>query len=100
MIIVVTANGVRLDALEDFGDFHVEVETGTVDVNEALGSAGFGRIDADSGDALIPMSAVRKAAEGRTGPDWEGEFDKMIAYARSKGWITEDMAIRAHIEAS
>jgi hypothetical protein len=99
MIIVVTATGVRLDALDDFGDFHVEVEDRTVDVNEALGTAGFGRIDAGSGDALIPIAAVRQAADGHTPPDWDAQFDKMIAYARSKGWITDDLAIRAHIEA-
>jgi hypothetical protein len=100
MIIVVTATGVRLDALDNFGDFHVEVGDPSVDVNQALASAGLGRIDAASGDALIPIAAVRQAADGQVGPDWDDQFDKMIGYAKSKGWITDDLAIRAHIERS
>ena len=30
-------------------------------------------------------------------PNWKTEFDKMVAFAQSKGWVAGD-AIRAHVE--
>jgi len=31
-------------------------------------------------------------------PDWESEFSGMIRYAATKGWTSEDGALRAHVE--
>lgn len=57
------------------------------------------------GDVLVPVAAVRRLAlgaaaeEGRTlGPDWDAGFSAMLEYAGRKGWITEDGAIRSHVE--
>ncbi|GAA4559118.1 hypothetical protein [Pseudonocardia xishanensis] len=48
---------------------------------------------------MIPLETVRRLAEGRVGPDWPADFEKMIAYAASKGWTSADgTAVRAHVE--
>jgi hypothetical protein len=39
------------------------------------------------------------AGERADDPEWRRRFDAMIAYAREHGWIGDDGAIRAHIEA-
>jgi hypothetical protein len=36
-------------------------------------------------------------AEGRVAPTWRDDFDRMLAYAKSKGWLQGD-AIQAHVE--
>ena len=84
---------------EDCGRFHVEV-IGVRDI-AALGHA---LVDADAGsvegdDAFVDISAVRRMASGRVGGSWADDFDKMLAYARSKGWVDETgTAIQAPVE--
>lgn len=42
-------------------------------------------------DALESLAGTQTA-------DWHFHFDKMIAYAKSKGWVDEEMmAVRIHI---
>ncbi|WP_130291492.1 hypothetical protein [Pseudonocardia sediminis] len=45
------------------------------------------------------VEAVRRMAKGRVGEDWPADFDAMLAYAGSKGWLTDDrVGIQAHCE--
>jgi hypothetical protein len=40
----------------------------------------------------------RELAGARLAPEWEPQYEKMVHYARSKGWVREGpLAIRAHI---
>jgi hypothetical protein len=58
----------------------------------ALERAGLGRMQ-DGGTASLDVAAVRAAAEPRaTGPNWAGEWDRMIAAARGEGRLTGDGA--------
>lgn len=57
------------------------------------------------GDVLVPTAAVRRLAvdaakeDGMTlDPGWEAEFTGMVQYAATKGWTSEDGALRAHVE--
>jgi hypothetical protein len=57
------------------------------------------------GDVLVPTATVRRLAvdaareKGSSlDPDWESEFSGMIRYAATKGWTSEDGALRAHVE--
>jgi hypothetical protein len=70
----------------------------------ALAEDDLGRLDPD-GTVLIPpdklrILAMRAASDaGHELPaDWEANFKSMIEFAASKGWITSDGAIAAHIE--
>jgi hypothetical protein len=90
-------------ALEDPADctrFHVEVVNGD-DLelaSEVLTDAGVGRID-ESGAAFVEVVAVRSLAEGRVGSGWLRDFNAMLEFATSKGWMSADGAeIEAHVE--
>jgi hypothetical protein len=84
---------------EDCTKFHVEA-IGPHDVaalGHALVDADAGRVEGDH--AFVDVGAVRRLASGRVGASWAGDFDKMLDYARSKGWIdATGSAIQAHVE--
>ena len=90
MVIVLTDDGPVLEAPEDCKKFHVEVRG-----SGELGAAG--RFDDDGEHALIEIDWVRQAAAGRVPDDWTEQFDGMLAYAGTKGWI-EGTTIKGHIE--
>ena len=50
-------------------------------------------------DAFIRTEAVRAMAGGRVGEGWADGFDRMLDYARGKGWLDDaGDAIQAHVE--
>ena len=63
----------------------------------ALVDAAAGRLEGD--DAWITIDSVRRMAKGRVGDGWDADFDGMLAFARSKGWVDEGgNTIQAHVE--
>jgi len=93
MIISVDGSGtVSLQEADNFRGFKVKSALADKDkLGKALSSAG--RFDGEHAwiaKAWLIQQAPKDAA-------WRGEFDKMCAYAQSKGWIEAD-AIRAHVE--
>lgn len=97
MVIVVGEETVELRDPTDCKGFHVETADVT-SLGDALGAAGAGRMDGD--DALVAVEWVKAAAdEAGVGAGWLDDFEAMLGYARSKGWLTDDGAhIRAHVE--
>jgi hypothetical protein len=101
MIITVDLSGpeavVGLDDPSDCKRFHLSArgEKDESSLGLALTESGVGRID--SGDALIEVEAIRRLAEGRVTPAWTADFDQMLSYAKTKGWLQGD-AIQAHVE--
>ncbi|MBI2168912.1 MAG: hypothetical protein HYU28_05350 [Actinobacteria bacterium] len=97
MVVTIEGDAVRLDEPEDFNGFKVVVEQGTENqVMQALAHVGR-MVDRDT--AFIRVDAVRAMAEGRVGDGWDYGFDAMVAYASSKGWMSDDQSeIQAHIE--
>ena len=86
--------------LQEPGDctrFHVAARGGRDErrLADALSASGVGRVEGS--DALVDVGAVRRMAEGRVSPDWGQDFDRMLDYARTKGWLQGD-AIQAHVE--
>jgi hypothetical protein len=89
-----------LEEADDCGRFHLSAE-GEGDLAGALATAGVGRADADDpdGHAWVAVAAVRRLAEGQVGPSWDADFDAMLAYAATKGWLDDDAThVRAHVE--
>ncbi len=41
---------------------------------------------------------IRRLAGDRADAAWLEEFERMVSFAKSKGWVREDGAIRAHVE--
>jgi hypothetical protein len=101
MIITVDLSGpegvVGLDDPADCKKFHLSArgEKDEARLALALTQSGAGRLD--GGDALIEVDAIRRLAEGRVTPSWAEEFDQMLGYAKTKGWLQGD-AIQAHVE--
>jgi len=94
-------NQIGLDEPDDCTRFHVEVRNGDPGAGRAgLGDAlaAIGRL-ADDDHAWIDIAGVRTLAEGRVGVTWAADFDSMVGYAASKGWLDEaKTAIQAHLE--
>ena len=92
-------NEVRLVDPDDCKKFHVEASRdGGGDLNKLLGAAG-SVDDAGEDHVWIHFDWVRNEASGRVAADWAPQFDAMVRYAATKGWLNEaGTSIRAHIE--
>jgi hypothetical protein len=95
MIIRVGAEGASLGDADDLKSFKVVAPRAA---SFALGDAG--RRD---GDVVWVSEAWLRASTAEMPQAWRDGFEKMVAFARSKGWYTEAQdgqpaAIRAHIE--
>ena len=86
-MIVVGDGGPTLEAAEDCKAFSVR---GSGDLGDA------GRWDGDD-HALIAPAWVRRQAAGRVPEGWDTDFDGMLAYAETKGWIVDGL-IKGHVE--
>jgi len=95
MIIAVDASGaVSLQEADNFRGFKV---VSALPDKTRLGAAleAAGRYDGEH--AWITKTWL--IAQAPKDPSWRAEFDKMVAFAQSKGWIEGD-AIRAHVESA
>jgi hypothetical protein len=94
-----THPAVTLAQPDDCTRFHLQV-TGARDpalLASTLAEAGAGRLVGD--DAFVRVDAVRAMAAGRVGAAWQTDFDGMLDYARTKGWVDDaGEAIQAHVE--
>jgi hypothetical protein len=72
---------------------HVELD-GVDDATgaAAIAEAGLGTVDGDH--AWLDIARLR--AEGDDTDGWRADFDAMIGYARTKGWVDGDR-VRAHL---
>jgi hypothetical protein len=82
----------------DFRGFHVAVAGGGVDDPRlAQVLAPHGRLDAEH--AWIATDAVVALAGQEVDEGWTAGFDAMVAYARDKGFLSDDgQSLRAHLE--
>ncbi len=67
---------------------------------EVLGADHAGTVSA-TGDVFITPDAVRALAAqalGHVDEQWEAGFRSMLEYAASKGWVTDDGSVQAHVE--
>jgi hypothetical protein len=94
-----TPPSVTLVEPDDCGRFHL-VAVGAQDparLGEVLAGVGLGCLAGE--DVFVRVDAVRSLAAGRVGEAWDADFDRMLDYARSKGWLDETgEAIQAHME--
>ena len=90
---------VSLEEPEDCKRFHVAVVNGhdPTLVFGALVDAAAGRLEGDH--AWITVDAVRRMAKDRVGPGWDTDFEAMLSFAASKGWLDPaGGSIQAHVE--
>lgn len=94
MIVRIDASGaVSLDDAADLKRLHVEAADAAT-AGDALAAAGAGG-PAEDGHVALAISWLRAASAGAAPAD---EFDAMIGYATSKGWVDVDaQTVRAHL---
>lgn len=99
MFVLVTsdAGGVRatVEDAQNLRQLHAEFR-GVDDAAaaEALRTAGLGRVDGDY--AWLDAEALKLAGDGTSG--WTVDFYAMLAYAKTRGWTSDDQTrLRAHI---
>ena len=102
MYLEVEINGVppvRLREPQDFKGFKVVVDEGVSEEELAAALAPYADLLPD-GDAMVRIADFELLSrELRRDPNWLGQFQDMVAYAGSKGWLSEGGgAIRAHCE--
>jgi len=97
MIVRVTAEATSLELADEFTEFKVVVDADCADPAATLKANGAGLLDGDS--AIIFSRWVEANAADSGSAAWQSGFSRMLAYAGTKGWLTEDDAgIKAHIE--
>jgi len=90
---------VSLEEPDDCKRFHLTVVNGreAAMVFGALVDAAAGRLE--DGQAWVTVDAVRRMAAGRVGPGWDADFEAMLGFAATKGWLDPNRAsIQAHVE--
>jgi len=102
MIIAVTRAGVALRDADDLKKFAVSSELGSADVAAILTETGWGRASDEEGHVAVSVAAVRNAAAaaGHASEEWDDGFERMLAYAATKGWLVDPDHILAHVEGS
>lgn len=87
MIVLVTGAKIALIEPDDFAWFSVRIE----------GSGVPEGVRVDGAHAWVPIGRLNALAPAGD-PGWPGKFDRMIDFARSKGWVDEaDGTVRGHI---
>jgi hypothetical protein len=85
----------RLEEPENTGRLAVVV-VGDGDAELPLRAFG-ARLEADH--AWIELESLKAAAAGHVPDGWIADFDEMVAFAASRGWLSDDgRAVRAHVE--
>lgn len=88
------ARGLTLAEPLDFKGFKLRL-SGVAETRPAIDGIRF----ADDGHVFIAPETVIGLAGPVATEEWRAGFDKMVAYAASKGWTDpETNAIRAHVE--
>ena len=92
----------RVVDVDDLNRLHLALgEVTDEEASEALEQAGLGRLqDADTG--FLDVAALRAAAEPQSrAPDWPQRWERMLAFAREKGWVGDDGAsLQVHVESA
>jgi hypothetical protein len=87
--------GSRLLDSDDFGSFRVVLVGQPGVSNGVLETAGVARLDEY---AWVRIDALRELAGDTVTPEWEDSLRAMLDFARSRGWIDDELAaVRGHV---
>jgi hypothetical protein len=95
---VENAESVTLCDEDDLTRFSVQVpkDSSAEAISSYLAQTGAGRLDGD--EAAVSIEWLRRGTASRS-QQWHGDFDRMLAYASSRGWMDPaGDAVIAHIE--
>lgn len=98
MIVDISDTAVALTDPDDCGRFHVRVppDMPVETVDAVLAGADAGQRSGPD-QVAVDISWLRSSAHD-VAPDWADRFEKMLAFAGTKGWLTDDgAAVLGHI---
>lgn len=97
---IVVAEDVRVSDVDNLTALAVISDLTLEAINARLTATGLGT--ASDGYSWIDVEELRaRGLESTSDSSWDADFDRMIAYARSKGWCDDAAgAVRAHITPS
>ena len=85
---------VSLEDADNFKAFKVVDATASEEsLRTALANADAGRLDGEH----VWVSADWLRAQAGGSPEWDKNFEGLLAYAGSTGWLDDNGAVRAHI---
>ncbi len=93
---------VRVVDADDLGRLHLALGAVTdEEADRALRDAGLGRLE-DAETGYLDVGALRSAAEAQAGGEgWAQQWDDMVRYAGSKGWVADGGAsLKVHVESA
>jgi hypothetical protein len=89
----------RLDDPDAFDGLKVQVRGATSDAEIAAALGALGVLDANGEDVYLDREELaRLAGPKATDEAWRSQFDAMVAYASTKGWVDQEGRIQAHVE--
>lgn len=95
MQVDIDASPIAVDRLDVFTEFSAR-SSGIESVGDSTNKGV--RVDEDGVHVWIDPTHIAAAAAAAGMPDsWAGDFERMCAYARTKGWLDEQGWIRAHV---
>jgi len=97
----ITNDSAQLVDPQDVRSFYVQCpeELGHDDLVDSVRRADLGELLPGDSHLMVPLDTIRRMAADQVDPGWSDDFAKMISYAASKGWTSEDgTRVRAHVE--
>lgn len=93
-----TAAGAAVLDADDCTALHLETELQGAKLRAALAATDTGVVRGD--DVLLDLAVLRSRAKlVATADDWAQRWSRMIDYARTKGWLSEDgRSVQVHVE--
>jgi hypothetical protein len=101
MYLDIASDGVTLQQPERLNDLYASYweRLGPDQLTSVLAEHADAELLPDRAHVMIPVATLRRLAAGRVPEGWDADFEKMLAYAKEKGWLSEDgQAVRAHLE--
>ena len=101
MYLAIAVDGVALHQPEVttdlYASYHQRLTAEKLDAVLAEHEAG--EVLPGAAHVMIPVATLRRLAAGRVPEGWDADFEAMLTFARSKGWLSDDGdAVRAHLE--
>ncbi len=94
---IAIADTITLEDPGNFREFHVAIDGDVAAAVEAFG--GRASVSERDNHLWIDIVFVRELAGDAADAEWQAQFDGMLAYANSKGWVDEPAnRVEAHIQ--
>jgi len=90
-------NGASIQDVRTLTEF--EIRSQEINAEQTSSLIGGGSYVKDESHVWVSINWILENIKEEVNDDWNMEFNKMIAYAKTKGWVNEkETHLQAHIE--